>query len=208
MITVPIKDDFQIGYSADVFSLESGLTVITGCNGAGKSTLIRQIKKGLEEQNISCVYLDCSREFYNSDLETASPVFQVGTILQQHFSSEHEHYENMFSDWVCNIRPSDKFKGKKFAIMIDGLDSGSDVIFLNNHIRLFKTIIDDAMSRDIEIYLVITCNNFHYLSQLTIGRALFVPHFRTVKLPVYKLTEYDKYFIDIRQCAKDRGFDL
>lgn len=93
-----------------------------------------------------------------------------------------------------------------FFVVIDGLDSGGDVISFETHLKLFRLMIDDAVARDITMYVVVTCNTFHYLSYDIEGEVLFMPEIKRRKLPCYSVRQYERYIKDMRQTAVTRGF--
>ena len=203
-ITIKLKNELEI-FPTTELELEEGLTVIAGCNGAGKSTLLSDIKLFCKEREQLAVYLDCVTKFQSADLNYVTD-FAPETVMMKAWRSEHEHYEGMFAEWVGRVRPSDKFKGKTVFILIDGLDSGGDVTNFQRHLDLFDLMVQDAKERDIHMYLLVTCNNFHYLSQAKSGKVLFSPTFERRVLPAYKDTEYKEYIKDIRRTVRARGF--
>ena len=203
---VNIKDPLDIYNGAKSFNLRPGLTILTGCNGSGKSTLCKEIVRNAKNKRVTCVYLDCNKDFHIADLNYLDKHFSTEAAMMKLISSEHEHYEKMFSEWIAQVRPGDSFCGKKFVIVIDGLDSGGDVTYFKMHTGLFKLMVQDAQSRGIDIYLVITCNNFYYLTYEEIGETIYLPTFRRKKLPAYTFRQFNRYVEDIRATAIARGF--
>lgn len=200
------KREVKPGLTTNSFDLNPGLTFIAGCNGAGKSTLLTEIKSNFEESQIPFKYLDCRKSFHFSDISHIGKEFDTANAVSGSFRSEHEHYETMFQDWVGGVRPKDE--AEKVGIFIDGLDSGGDVIFYKKHLALFNLIADDCAKRNIECYLVVTCNNFYYLVHSPKGELIFAPSLRKQKLPAYEITEFGKYEEDIRTSAKDRNYSI
>ena len=205
---IKLKDELGIFHS-NVVELNEGLTIITGCNGSGKTTLSNELEEYCKKHKIEHSYLDANDMFHKSSLEyyyspTGTPItpFRQATLLQKGFLSEHEFYEAMFSDFVSCVRPAGSIK--KYFIIIDGLDSGGDIIYYQHHVELFKLILDDCKKRNIECYIVVTCNNFYYLSaDILTGECIFLPDFRRASLPVYNRSEYCNYIRDINISKKN-----
>lgn len=197
---IQLRDKFKIYSNIKEFNLSEGLTILAGCNGAGKSTLISEIVAHFKENHIPFKHLDCNRSFHFRDANDIGKDYEMGIAIQKGFVSEHEHYENMFSCWVTKIRPTDDIT--EMGLFIDGLDSGGDVVNYERHIALFKLICNDCKKRNIKLYLVVTCNNFSYLSAKLKGEALFLPTFDKRKLPVYDSTEFLEYIKDIKITTK------
>ncbi|MCM1322876.1 MAG: ATP-binding protein [Acetobacter sp.] len=198
--TLQLKDEFNIFTQTEV-TFSEGLTFLAGCNGAGKSTILSELQSYCEENKVHHVYLDASRTFNEYNLEHL-PDWSASLVLSKQFRSEHEHYEDMFAEWVGKVRPPDKFRGKNFFVLIDGLDSGGDVINFNRHLELFKLMVDDALQRGIHFYLIVSCNNFFYLSYATKGNMLLVPHFISKPLPAYGVQCFTQYIDDMNTCYK------
>ena len=203
---VELKDENNIFKKKEI-DIPDGLSIVTGCNGAGKSTLLKEVKKYCEDNHIPRIYLDCSDTFTCMDLNRPGmKPYNPAVVLMKSYRSEHEHYEDMFAEWIQRVRPGPDFEGKDFVVLIDGLDSGGDVINFQRHCDLFELMANDALRRGIKYHLLITCNNFHYLSHTNSGQVIYAPALITKPLPAYKPTEYDKYVADITKSAKARKF--
>lgn len=206
-IKVTLKDPNNI-FNGRKFLTIGSYTILTGCNGAGKTTICKDIVSWCKEHKYHYMFCDGSNDFHEKDADRLSPNYGIGSVLMSFWESEHEHIERMFGDFIKKTRPGDEFKGKDFFLIIDGLDSGGDVLFYRNHISLFRCIVEDALTRGIYMHLIVTCNNFYYLCHSGSAETIFVPTFRKVKGLVYKDTEYSKYVDDIMETVKARGFKL
>ena len=203
-VVIPLKDEHNIFKCKSVEIKD--YTIVVGCNGAGKSTLCKEIVEYCKANNIAHKFCDGATDFHQKDFNYVSKDFDPRSVLLQHWESEHEHIERMFSDFVKRIRPGDEFKGKDFFLLIDGLDSGGDVYFYKQHLSLFNLIVEDAKKRGIFMHLVVTCNNFYYLCHESNSEFLFCPTFRRrIKQP-YLSTEFEQYEKDIMETFKARGF--
>jgi predicted ATP-dependent endonuclease of OLD family len=202
-MTIELKNALEI-FSTNKLELNEGTTILAGCNGSGKSTLLSEISDYFKENNIKFSYLDCDEAFHFQDINSIDDMYSLGVALQKNWCSEHEHYENMFSQWVSHVRPPDGME--EYGIFIDGLDSGSDVYNFARHIKFFDIILSDAKQRKIKLYLVITCNNFCYLSSKLKGEAIYLPTLEKRKLPAYTTAQFDEYVKDIFKTVKERGF--
>ena len=204
---IVIKDDFDLYQGHKTAVINPGLTFIAGCNGSGKSTFVQEVARNCRNKRIALSYLDCRRAFNLSDLEQINTkYFNLETVIRQAISSEYEHYQDMFADWISKVRPGNSFEGKRYVVVIDGLDSGGDIVHFETHLKLFSLMVKDADSRGIEIYVLVTCNNFYYLSRATEGEVLFMPEIKRRKLPCYSVRQYERYIKDMRQTAVTRGF--
>lgn len=207
---INIKDYYGIYNDIKQVELKPGITFVAGCNGAGKSTFIKEVVETFKQQKLTYQLLDCNKDFHVQDADSLSKRYSIEDLVKGAFASEHEHYENMFMSWVSNCRYGDNYRGQEVGIFIDGLDSGGDVIFYKNHMGLFKLMEEDCRSRGIILYLIVSCNNFYYLSHGcgTNVRTLFLPQFKEYEHPVYKADEFEIYVQTIIDCAKARGFKL
>lgn len=203
-----IKDKFGLKlYKPQSVTLHTGLTILSGCNGAGKSSLLNEIHDYVVENKIDHVYLDCNESFHVSDIQMMEKTADIMTHLQKAWRSEYENYSDLFNDWIRTVRPPDSMKGKSFFVIIDGLDSGSDTHFQKMHAKLFKLMCEDATKRGIDIYLVVSCNNFYYLAaDYLVGKNIQCPSLESFDLPKYKLSEFSRYIEDIEKSLKERGF--
>lgn len=205
---IKLQDKYKIYHRRKPVELKPGITFVVGCNGSGKSTFIEEVVENFKRKELTYQLLDARRQFHMHDLNDLDDRFSAAAFLGGAFASEHEYYEDMFSSWIGGCRYSDKFKGKEVGIFIDGLDSGGDVMFYKNHCSLFKLIEKDCRERGIILYLVITCNNFYYLSTDCgpNARTLFMPKFEEKRHPLYDRTDFNAYVEDIMKTVEQRGF--
>lgn len=112
---IKLKDNFNIYLGHKTAVLNPGLTFIAGCNGSGKSTFVKEVARNCRNKHIPLAFLDCRELFNITDLNRVDEsLFSAATVMQRRFSSEYEHYQAMFGDWISHIRPSDNFRGKRF----------------------------------------------------------------------------------------------
>jgi predicted ATP-dependent endonuclease of OLD family len=200
---ITLKNELDI-FERTKFELVEGMTILAGCNGSGKSTLLEELRDFFKSKDIKFSYLDCNEAFHFQDINSIDNMYSLSVALQKAWCSEHEHYENMFSQWVSNVRPPDGMK--EYGIFIDGLDSGSDVYNFARHIEFFNMVLSDAERRKIKLYLVVTCNNFYYLSSTLKGEVIYLPVMERKNLPAYTTEQFDNYVEDIFTTVKMRGF--
>lgn len=205
---IKLHDDYKIYDGRKTVELKPGITFVTGCNGGGKSTFIKEIVRTFKDKGLTYQLLDPRNQFHVHDLNDLDDRFSQVAFLGGAFASEHEYYEDMFGSWISGCRYPDSFRGKEVGIFIDGLDSGGDVMFYKNHCSLFKVMEKDCNERGIILYLVITCNNFYYLSTDCgpAARTLFVPKFEEKKHPLYEREDFNTYVEDILRTVDQRGF--
>ena len=209
-MNIEIEDYYKIFSGVKNCEIKEGLTFITGCNGSGKTTFIRQVVRNFKEKGLTHQYLDCNDTFHIKDLDSVGRRFKTRTAAMSGFCSEHEFYENMFFDWISGARYGDEYVGKEVGIFIDGLDSGGDVLFFKNHMSFFDTCVKDCLGRGIHFYMLVSCNNFYYLSYPSHkdAQTLFLPTFEVKKHPTYDKTAYDEYIEDIRKTGRARGYKV
>lgn len=152
-------------YSKKTITLKQGLTVLVGCNGIGKTTLIYQIKDYLQNKDIPVILFDnlknggsssVSEAIYHNNIAFASTAFS---------SSEGETIIlNMgnFASKIGNFVRKNKNDGKKeIYILADAIDSGlsvDNVVEIKKY--LFDTIIEDCKKNDMELYLIVSSNEY------------------------------------------------
>lgn len=68
------QDYYGLGYDMykkDFITINSGLTVLSGCNGSGKTTLMHQIKEELSKQNIPFISYNDVKNGRNDAMDVA-----------------------------------------------------------------------------------------------------------------------------------------
>lgn len=201
---ITLRDERGTGVYKDKqnteLELRPGLIFLAGCNGAGKTTLLLDIIDTFKKAGLRFKHFDWRGLARETNLDVAQNPM---TTVAANFRSEHEATELHFFDWVGTARPTET--DKPFGLFIDGLDSGGDVFFYRQHLSFFKSVIQDAKQRGIEFYLIVTCNNFYYLSHAPEGsNILWMPSLAYAE--PYQTTEFDKYTEDVLNSAKLRGF--
>ena len=150
-------------YNNKNIELEEGLTVLVGCNGSGKSTLLRQIKDLCKKQDIPCYYFDNLTEGGSNAREKAGFYGDVDFLAKSLCSSEGENINlnmtncaNKIGKFVRNNK-----NVKKIFILLDAIDSGLSIDYVIELKKdLFKTILSDTLRKGIEIYIVVSANEY------------------------------------------------
>ena len=169
-------------------ALKEGLTVLVGCNGAGKSTLLLNIKEYCDENKIPVHLWDNLVNGGNTSvlgtvlagLNEEGDDMSMGIGLL--YSSEGEaikinigrdsrrykeflktgHYKDKNHAFAAIF--NDKYKedsaSKQRVLLFDAADSGLSVDSIVEIKDLFKAVIQDAKEMGLELYLVISANEY------------------------------------------------
>lgn len=154
--------DFKL-YNRKNFTIQSGLTVLTGCNGAGKTTLLRHIETELKENNTPVFYFDNYHDGGSGAASKALFFNQVNLAATLFCSSEGERISKNIEQIAVQIgkfvrENQDK---KEIWLLFDAVDSGysiDNIIELKTD--LFQTIIQDCKNRNIDVYIVVSANSY------------------------------------------------
>lgn len=158
--------DFKL-YNRKNFTIQSGLTVLTGCNGAGKTTLLQHIETELKENGTPVFYFDNYHEGGSKAASKALFFNQTNLAATLFCSSEGERISKNIEQIAVQIgnfvrKNQDK---KEIWLLFDAVDSGysiDNIVELKTD--LFQTIIQDCKKRNIEVYIVISANSYEMTS--------------------------------------------
>ena len=184
------RDPYDEGFSTcsrTKVTLEEGLTVLVGCNGSGKTTLIHNIKDCLRKDNIPCYDFDnlheggsrasgsaiamgdlsfgatawCSSEGENISLNLS----RIMQNMKEFISTGETPKSKRSKGWAKMFRDDDEPEeetpicNKRFIVM-DAIDSGYSIDNVVDLKDLFHLIMDDAKKLGIELYIVVSANEY------------------------------------------------
>lgn len=142
--------------------IEPGLTVLVGCNGTGKTTLLHHIKAELHNNNI--IYLSFDNLFDGGSNARASAGLRgdMTWLATATLSSEGENIMMNIGNMARKIGDTVRRNttADEIWILLDAVDSGLSVDNIIELKDLFSLIIEDAKNRDIDVYIVISANEY------------------------------------------------
>ena len=184
------RDPYDAGFTTTKpkqVSFQPGLTVLVGCNGAGKSTLLMNIKEEVAEQKLPCHSYDNLVDGGNhlgailggygeegDDLALGVSLFtsSEGEEIKGNISRESRLYKSFLELGYYNNRDyklrrifKDKDEDEKIIsnvriLLFDAVDSGMSVDAVIEIKALFDTMMQDAAKMGIELYLIISANEY------------------------------------------------
>lgn len=184
------RDPYDAGFTTTKpkqVSFQPGLTVLVGCNGAGKSTLLMNIKEEVAEQKLPCHSYDNLVDGGNhlgailggygeegDDLALGVSLFtsSEGEEIKGNITRESRLYKSFLELGYYNNRDyklrrifKDKDEDEKIIsnvriLLFDAVDSGMSVDAVIEIKALFDTMMQDAEKMGIELYLIISANEY------------------------------------------------
>lgn len=149
---------------ANKIEINKGVTVLTGPNGCGKTYACKQIRDYLDENNIDYYDIDVydsgrtiSQHYLESGDMKALAKHTVASEGQRVFDTFIDNHASQLGNFVRLL--NDK-KVKEGYIIIDGVDSGVSIDLIMSIRTLFDLIIEDCNKDNIDIYIILTANNF------------------------------------------------
>lgn len=222
------RDPYDAGFSTcrrKEVEFQPGLTVLVGCNGAGKSTMLHNIKSQLKKENIPVFYFDneknggsssvseelfygnmefgatamCSSEGENISLNLGKCVSKWRKFLQ---TGDNGDRFNRLAKSLRKTAGEDEEKEipNERWILLDAMDSGysiDNVIEMND---LFKLVIEDAKKLGIDLYIVISSNEYELVAG---SNCMDVTEGAYVTFENYE--KYKKFILHTRK-KKDRRY--
>lgn len=164
-MTIKIPKNYY-GTGSEIFEtrqieINPGITVLMGCNGAGKSTFMKIIKDKCKRDNIQHYFYDGASQGH-SEAQQYALDYDPKFLFLSARSSEGEWVLGAFNMHMDKLI---KFvKGSKpntdIVVLIDAVDSGLSIDAITNFRDLFDIMSEDCTKRNINLYLIISANNF------------------------------------------------
>lgn len=184
------RDPYDAGFTTTKpkqVSFQPGLTVLVGCNGAGKSTLLMNIKEEVAEQKLPYHSYDNLVDGGNhlgailggygeegDDLALGVSLFtsSEGEEIKGNITRESRLYKSFLELGYYNNRDyklrrifkakdeDEKIISNVRILLFDAVDSGMSVDAVIEIKALFDTMMQDAEKMGIELYLIISANEY------------------------------------------------
>lgn len=206
MINIPVIRDYykdkEYIFTKKSLELKPGLTVIVGCNGSGKTTLLNQINHFCKSQNIPHFKFDNLHDGGRNARDKAGFFGNFEFLAESLSSSEGENINMNIGNCAMDIGRliRNNPTAKQIVIMFDAIDSGLSVDYIIEVKEyLFKTIINDCLSKNIEVYIIASANEY----ELARGEECLRLPSLTYK-PFKNYEEYRKFIIETRNKKNKR----
>lgn len=182
------RDPYDAGFSTcrrTQVEFQPGLTVLVGCNGSGKSTLLHNLKDELKKESIPTFFFDNEKDGGSTSIGAAMLRGDVSFGATAMCSSEGENISmnlgQCASKWRHFVKTGDngdqfgkikksiaKINGEETEkeisnerwILLDAMDSGYSIDNVMEMKDLFSLVIEDAKKMGIEMYIVISSNEY------------------------------------------------
>lgn len=182
------------------------ITILLGPNGTGKSMSIKLMEDDLKDRDgIVVVSYIAHRD--DTTKKHTTPFDMRPESLSAFFTSEGERHEFSFAIWVNEelFRTVSLNKDKEIYVLIDEGDSGLSPDRILNTYSMLLNIVNDMLSRGINIHVVISCNTYELaevFKDSPITWYYWLPSKEYISLDGYKrfkkryLDYYKEVFID------------
>lgn len=148
----------------NVIEINKGVTVLTGPNGCGKTYACKQIRDYLDENDMDYYDIDVydsgrtiSQHYLESGDMNALAKHTVASEGQRVFDTLIDNHAGALGNFVRLL--CDK-GAKEGYVIVDGADSGVSIDLIMSIRELFKLILEDCEQSGIDIYIILTANNF------------------------------------------------
>lgn len=208
--------------------IQEGVTVLVGCNGIGKTTLINNIHEVLKENNIPVKLFNnlenvgefsTNHAFASGDFGLASALIESSegekisiklTLLAKNlykfvrtgiYTKSTSKVEKALKSLQENARDSrtEVFDSSNERwVLLDATDSGYSIDNVIELKEFFNLMIEDAKSENVELYIVISANEFELADK---EQCFDVARGKYITFKDYD--DYKQFILDTRQ-LKDR----
>lgn len=177
------RDPYDQGWNttrARQIELKPGLTVLVGCNGSGKTTLLNNIEQQIKQEKLPLYVWDnlhdggsnaMGKFSFHGDFSAMADVMcaSEGEAILRNIGYESVKYRKfILTGKMKNENPFVDLLGEKEELpvtnkrfmLFDAADSGLSVDLVAELKNLFNLMLEDAKNSNIELYIIVTCNEF------------------------------------------------
>ena len=180
------RDPYDEGFSTcrrKEIEINPGVTVLVGCNGAGKSTLLHNIRDEIKKENIPVFVYDNEKEGGSNSIAESAFYNDFSFVTTAAYSSEGENITLNLGKVALKLRnflrtgeikgdltsafakifsnkEDEKIVSNERWILLDAMDSGYSIDNVIEMKKFFQMIIDDAKKMRIELYIVVSSNEY------------------------------------------------
>ncbi len=184
----PYDSGFSLTRPTEI-EINPGLTVLVGCNGAGKTTLLHNIQEEMKSQKIPCHKYDnlhdggygdiissvlggYKSEYITDNMGLAVNMWTAseGECIKLNLGRQSSLYKEFFTSGYYKNRSyqlstifdktEEEIVTKQRVLLFDAVDSGLSVDSIIEIKNLFELILKDAEKLGIELYLIISANEY------------------------------------------------
>lgn len=221
------RDPYDAGFSTcrrKEVEFHPGLTVLVGCNGSGKSTMLHNVRDKLKKENIPVFFFDNEKDGGSNSISEAMFYGDIDFGATAMCSSEGENISMNLGKCAAKWRKflqtgdngdcfnklakllSDKNEEEKEFlnerwILLDAMDSGYSIDNVIEMKDLFSLVIEDAEKLGVELYIVISSNEYELVYE---SHCMDVTEGKYVKFVDYD--DYKKFILHTRE-KKDKRYE-
>lgn len=221
----PYENDWSL-FNKTTAQFDTGLTVLVGCNGAGKTTMLEYIFQHCKKSNIPVMRFDNYHdggkdtkskliyEFDDMSILASTWGFSEGETINFNISfiasklrqfiqtglydTKKNRLEKAFQKLVNEDYQKEEVMNQR-VILLDGIDSGFSIDNIIETKELFNLIIDDAKSADIDVYIIVSANEYELVKN---EKCFDVSRCKYCSFTNYE--EYRNFIIDSRNIKDQR----
>lgn len=220
------RDPYDEGFSTcrrKEIEINPGVTVLVGCNGAGKSTLLHNIRDEIKKENIPVFVYDNEKEGGSNSISESAFYNDFRFVATAAYSSEGENISLNLGKIASKLRDflqtgeikgdltsafakifSDKKDEKIISnerwILLDAMDSGYSIDNVIDMKEFFQMVIDDAKKMGIELYIVVSSNEYELVHN---SDCFDVMEGKYIRFTCYE--DYKKFILRSRE-KKDKRY--
>lgn len=152
-------------FTSETIEFVKGINVLIGANGSGKTTTVDILKKDLKEKDLDVLCFDGRFEKRKEfEPKTLQELNSPAHLLIRQYYSEGQSMMDILGNFATSIgQKITKLKrsvdDKPLFIIIDGIDSGTDIAFQNDILEFLEMVMNDYQNT----FIVLTSNQFEFV---------------------------------------------